>query len=114
MNELKIRATREIWNDSIALYLGIKNEIGSISIAEQIMFKESPTYMVSEPCLRMRLEEAQRLMDELWDCGLRPSEGTGSAGALSATKNHLEDMRKLVFSTQPNNEAKAESTKFEC
>jgi len=36
-------------------------------------------------------------MDSLWDCGLRPSEGTGSAGALSATQKHLDDMRKIVF-----------------
>ena len=37
------------------------------------------------------------LMDDLWQCGLRPSEGTGSAGALAATQKHLDDMRKLVF-----------------
>ena len=40
---------------------------------------------------------AQKLIDELWDCGLRPSEGSGSAGCLAATQRHLEDMRTLVF-----------------
>jgi hypothetical protein len=30
-------------------------------------------------------------------CGLRPSEGTGSAGALAATERHLKDMQRLVF-----------------
>jgi len=45
------------------------------------------------------LEEnsAQELIDSLWECGLRPSEGTGSAGAFAAQGKHLEDMRKLVF-----------------
>lgn len=38
--------------------------------------------------------EAQHLMDRLWHCGLRPSEGTGSAGALAATQEHLKDMRE--------------------
>ena len=42
---------------------------------------------------------AQILMNDLWDCGLRPSEGSGSAGAMAAVKYHLEDMRKLVFRT---------------
>lgn len=42
-------------------------------------------------------EEVQALMDRLWGCGFRPTEGTGSAGALAATERHLEDMRKLVF-----------------
>lgn len=40
---------------------------------------------------------AQMLMDELWNCGIRPSEGTGSAGSLKATENHLDDMRKIAF-----------------
>lgn len=40
---------------------------------------------------------AQQLMDQLWQCGLRPTEGTGSAGALAATQQHLEDMRRIVF-----------------
>ena len=41
--------------------------------------------------------EAQALMDRLWSAGLRPSEGSGSAGALAATERHLADMRELVF-----------------
>jgi hypothetical protein len=42
-------------------------------------------------------EAAQQLMDDIWECGLRPSEGTGSAGSLAATQRHLDDMRKIVF-----------------
>jgi len=45
------------------------------------------------PSFVLRYEEAQGLMDQLWDCGLRPSEG--NAG--TATQKHLEDMRRLVF-----------------
>jgi hypothetical protein len=41
--------------------------------------------------------EAQALMDRLWKAGLRPTEGSGSAGALAATERHLEDMRRIVF-----------------
>jgi hypothetical protein len=37
-------------------------------------------------------------MDDLWEAGIRPTEGTGSAGALKATQDHLTDMRKIVFS----------------
>jgi hypothetical protein len=50
-----------------------------------------------QPLVTLHDEEAQALMDELWQCGLRPSEGSGSAGSLAATERHLEDMRKLVF-----------------
>lgn len=44
---------------------------------------------------------AQNLMDQLWECGLRPSAGHGSAGQLAATERHLEDMRKLAFQLAP-------------
>lgn len=40
--------------------------------------------------------EAQKLIDDLWDCGLRPSEGAGSAGAMMAVQNHLKDTQKIV------------------
>ena len=35
------------------------------------------------PSLELKVEEAQALMDELWRAGLRPTEGSGSAGSLS-------------------------------
>lgn len=39
-----------------------------------------------------------RHFDELWRCGLRPTEGTGSAGSLAATQAHLKDMKAIAFS----------------
>jgi hypothetical protein len=50
-----------------------------------------------QPTFDLRPEAAQALMDSLWDAGLRPSEGSGSAGAMAATQKHLEDMRTLIF-----------------
>lgn len=40
---------------------------------------------------------AQQLMNSLWDVGIRPAQGQGSAGQLEATRAHLDDMRALVF-----------------
>ena len=36
-------------------------------------------------------------MDTLWECGVRPTEGNGSAGAMKATQDHLKDIQKLLF-----------------
>lgn len=49
------------------------------------------------PFLTLGIETAQSLMDQLWNCGLRPTEGTGSAGAMAAVQAHLKDMQRLVF-----------------
>jgi len=48
------------------------------------------------PAFSLSQEDAQVLMDSLWECGLRPVQGAGSAGQLDAVKYHLEDMRKIV------------------
>jgi len=73
-----------------------------IAIAEPIKMKTYRTKDLSMfntelPALVLDKTKAQQLMDDLWTCGLRPSEGTGSAGALAAVTRHLEDMRTLVF-----------------
>jgi hypothetical protein len=51
---------------------------------------------------RLSNEAAQRLMDSLWHCGIRPVGAKGSTGQLAATERHLEDMRRLVFVKQAN------------
>lgn len=62
-----------------------------------LRFVEVPVGQVCEPTFTVSYDKAQILMDDLWVAGLRPTEGTGSAGALKATERHLEDMRRLVF-----------------
>lgn len=49
------------------------------------------------PTLSLRKAEAQQLIDELWRVGLRPSEGSGSAGSLAATERHLKDMQTITM-----------------
>lgn len=50
-----------------------------------------------DPTLRLSFTAGQQLIDELWRCGLRPSEGTGSAGSLAATERHLKDMQAVAM-----------------
>lgn len=63
-------------------------------------YTTNPRQELPEP-FPMSWDDAQSLMDQLWNCGVRPTEGTGSAGSLAATKNHLEDMRRIVFKEYP-------------
>ena len=66
--------------------------------AKEIVWEnhEEGTYVPVLFCLEQ--EQAQTLMDQLWDCGIRPTQGAGSAGALAATERHLADLQKIVFS----------------
>jgi hypothetical protein len=76
-----------------------------LSIALPLMFKtltneERMSGFETAPAMSLKPSDAQVFMDELWRCGIRPTEGAGSAGQMAATERHLEDMRKLVFNRQ--------------
>lgn len=49
------------------------------------------------PVFTLAQAEAQALADALWEAGIRPTGGHGSAGERAAMQRHLDDMRKLVF-----------------
>jgi len=91
-NILKIRAVSAPWNNGVEFLIRCGN-----AVAEPLIMKQHEENTVAEPTFRLDREYAQLLMDDLWVAGIRPTEGTGSAGALAATQKHLEDMRTLVF-----------------
>lgn len=74
---------RHIQNDA-PLVGRIRYEHASVSAGEKV-----------EPSLTMRPDYAQRLMDELWRAGLRPSDEIGYPGELAATRLHLTDARTM-------------------
>lgn len=65
-------------------------------VIEQVQPGEVSVFDVPHS-LNLEMTSAQVLMDDLWNCGIRPTEGAGTAGAMGATQRHLEDMRTLVF-----------------
>ena len=62
-----------------------------------IEWEETKAYAYRGPDCTMEETDAQALMDDLWSCGLRPSEGAGSAGSLKATQNHLADIKTILW-----------------
>jgi hypothetical protein len=50
-----------------------------------------------KPLLAIRMEQAQVLMDDLWNAGVRPTEGAGSAGSMRAAQDHIKDLRRVAF-----------------
>jgi hypothetical protein len=66
-------------------------------IAQDVTFRPHEMgHTEYQPPIAFCQSEAQKLMDELWNCGIRPTSGAGSAGQLAATESHLDDMRALV------------------
>ncbi|MFA6959936.1 MAG: hypothetical protein WC205_04195 [Opitutaceae bacterium] len=94
----------------LALYIRGRSHGGDDGVtrvrAQPVVFtavtRETAGQVEMSPTMMLSPEDGQALMDELWCAGLRPTEGTGSAGSLAATERHLADMRALVFKTKPD------------
>lgn len=93
-------ATRPAWSHCVEVGFALpSSQNGKVAVAKPLVFEDISEGEFAEPTLRLTPEEAQRLVDALWACGVRPSEGTGSAGSLAATQKHLDDMRAIASHT---------------
>ena len=95
----RLWAERREWSNSVDFILFEKhaNTVAHSTHIEMHIPSPEEDGMRIDPTFSMKSDEVQELMDNLWRIGFRPSEGTGSAGALLATQKHLEDMRKIAF-----------------
>jgi len=91
MSEFKIRCQAEPWMDEVSFALFVDGSPVTVEKIEPIK-----TGMRIVPFATLTLLDAQKLFNELWQIGLRPTDDIGSVGELRATKGHLEDMRKIV------------------
>jgi len=100
-NETIVRAKMRDFSlsmgDEIELFLVEKRDGKVSGVGQPIVI--SPLARGSQVPVMTHLDKhsGQMLIDDLWQCGLRPSEGTGSAGAFAALQSHLTDFRKIVF-----------------
>ncbi len=92
-----VYARKEAWGESIEIAYNEINFEGRQRFVGEMTMREIPEGADLKPLLKLSPTMAQHLMDELWQCGVRPTEGTGSAGQMAAVKEHLQDMRKIAF-----------------
>lgn len=96
-SHFRVFARREaFFGDEIAVTIGKRAERGwAVMVPEQWEVHDDAGAEI-RPTMRINRDCAQAIVDELWALGIRPTEGTGSAGSLAATERHLADMRVLV------------------
>ena len=97
--EIKARAVNAPWYRGIEFQIvGIDNVFSPrTSKLGKLEWQDWTPGEIPPETFGLNYEQAQTLMDDHWACGLRPTEGKGSAGSLAATEKHLEDMRVIVF-----------------
>lgn len=98
--DVSIRAGKHIWSDSVEFMVVLKPYEGKRRVLKELTEEDFVAHQeghLIDPSFRIGSTEAQELIDSLWSCGYRPSQGSGSAGSLAATERHLKDMQKLTF-----------------
>ena len=97
-NRLEFFAENEHWYAGTRLHAR-ERYADTWAYAQPLEFQalEEPFPLEATPFMTLKADAAQSLMDELWKCGFRPSEGQGSAGQLKSVQEHLADMRTIAF-----------------
>lgn len=93
----ELRAARSPWCLEPQVDFCFIEMAGDKAYLGKMTLDEVKDGIVATPTFSLPPNAAQMLMDELWNCGLRPSEGSGSAGQLASVQKHLEDMRAIAF-----------------
>ena len=79
-------------SDSIAVHCRDGNQA-----ATGLTFESYTPGEYVRPFLQLTNPEAQKLADQLWSAGIRPSQGHNSEGVTAAQERHLTDMRAIAF-----------------
>lgn len=84
---------------AIEVHIGrqLDEDPGFLLVASPLVMEKKNKDFRHPPAISLSIDDAQQMMDQLWKCGIRPKEGSGSAGSLSATERHLKDMQRITF-----------------
>ncbi len=101
-DEMRINVWKDMaWGNNIRLAISCRtDEASKANMIEAARFTFERHHiscsLPPESILPVTIECAQGLMDDLWKCEVRPTEGAGTAGAMAAAQKHLADMRAIV------------------
>ena len=95
---LRLVAHQHLWSDYVDFLLIRETSGKPRAVCGPLQFVEIPEGSPVNPTFSLEYQEAQELMDALWNVGLRPTHGKSSTGQLEAVERHLTDMRPIAFS----------------
>jgi hypothetical protein len=94
----EVQIDRDLRARTIDIQIYAEDNTRSMVFAPVVVtiLNESDAGQRLRPCMSIPYTLAERLMDELWRTGIRPTDALGSAGQLQAIQEHLRDMRKYL------------------
>jgi hypothetical protein len=107
MLQIHVSKQDRFLTNTLAFYIHEIRE-GNRAVGEPVTMRTVTEAMsdTAGPTFELSYQSAQHLMDALWDVGLRPSEGSGSAGALKQAEDHIASLKKIVFALVESDKSK--------
>ena len=89
------------WMNAFELLIAMKDDRDPehISVATNIEFEkvDVATILPDDSRIHVDKECLQRLVDQLWALGIRPTSAEDTRPLVEAKNQHIEDLRKIVF-----------------
>lgn len=98
LNGTRFHFSYQPWRDAYALTIQGEDG-GRVRVSAIQLQTEQFDHASIAPLdpLQFSSEEAQQLMDALWQSGLRPSSGEGHTAHIQALHTNLNDLRTILF-----------------
>lgn len=101
MNAMRFFAVREPWRQAIALHVRVKNAAGAVAFLKDLIVETLPDdhdfAQIQDAPIYLNDDAAQSLMDELWNCGVRPRDGSGSNATAMEAQAHIKDLQQFAL-----------------
>lgn len=102
MELVQLRISRSHSWGSYLLHVFQRAPMGGAKVVTGVEWTEVEQGVIGpEPLLHVDREDIQTVMDELWRCGIRPSEA-GTAGHVEALASERDYLRSLVDRVLPS------------
>jgi hypothetical protein len=96
--ETQVRASAEVHREGVSLFAFQRHMDGKVSSVENaVVGPPTAPGFVMQPLVVLNHGAAQELLNDLWKAGFRPHDGQGGMAHIDAMKEHLADLRRLVF-----------------
>lgn len=95
--KVSIGAARNYLSDVLELHVYVPNGNGSFAVATNVIFETVSPNVYPSPLITLGSTEAQRLMNDLYNAGYRPSQRLSGDEVQAAQAEHIKDLRALVF-----------------
>jgi len=98
MKDIRIRVHRDPCWDGYPMYWLERSNGKTELLQDDLTKRELEDYEMYQRATAILSHDAVvELMNSLWAAGIRPDDSNTTAGQISATEKHLDDMRKIVF-----------------